>query len=128
MKILIVAATWEEIKPLEKYLQQQDELKTFRDHAIELCVTGIGSTFTAFQLGKILPQVNWDCAINLGVCGAFNKEFKIGTAVNVVEDSFADLGAEDGKNFLDAFQLGLIEKNSFPFSNGVLKNPLPEKD
>ena len=123
MNLLIVAATWNEIKPLEKFLQGMDEEGKLRDHSAEICVTGVGGVQTAFHLGKILPRGNWDLAIQLGICGSFKKELQIGTTVNVVEESFADLGAEDGDIFLDAFQIGLLDANKFPFENGKLPSP-----
>jgi hypothetical protein len=59
MKLLIVAATWNEIRPLEAYLLQRDHQKAFSQHAVEILVTGPGSTLTAFHLGKMLPIDNW---------------------------------------------------------------------
>ena len=86
MNLVIVTATWDEIKPLEKFLQEMDAEGKLHDHAVEICVTGIGGTQTAFQLGKILSTGRWDLAIQLGICGSFKKEFAIGTTVNVVEE------------------------------------------
>ena len=122
MNLLITAATWNEIKPLEKSLQEADAVGKLHDHSIEICVTGIGGIQTAYHLGKILSTGKWDLAIQLGICGSFKKEFPIGTTVNVVEEFFADLGAEDGENFLDAFEMGLLDLNKFPFENGKMKN------
>src|SRR5437763_138296 len=122
MNLLLTAATWNEIKPLEKYLQQLDSEGKLRDHAIEICVTGVGGVQTAFSLGKILSIGKWDLAIQVGICGTFKKEFPIGTTVNIVEECFADLGAEDGEIFLDVFQIGLLDENKFPFENGRMKN------
>src|SRR6185295_3957702 len=122
MNLLLVAATWDEIKPLENFLQEMDAEGKFHDHAVEICVTGIGGVQTAFHLGKILSTGKWDLAIQLGICGSFRKEFPIGTTVNVAEECFADFGVEDGEIFLDAFEIGLLEANKFPFENGVMKN------
>ena len=126
MKILVVAATWNEIKPLEQYLLKKDEEKYFREHAIELLVTGAGSVFTAFHLARLLPLDNWDLAINAGVCGSFDKDLTPGAVVNVTSDCFADLGAEDNQVFLDSFELGLMDKNAFPFRDGTI-TPLNEQ-
>jgi futalosine hydrolase len=122
MKLLITAATWNEIKPLEEYLLRADDDGKLLSHCIEISVTGIGGVQTAFHLGKTLGPGNWDFAMQLGICGSFKKNLPIGTTVNVVEDCFADLGAEDGENFLDAFQIELLDANKFPFTNGKLEN------
>jgi futalosine hydrolase len=127
MKILIVAATWNEIKPLEQYLLRKDEQKAFSHHSIELLVTGPGSMLTGFRLGKMLPIDNWDLAINLGVCGSFNKDLIIGSTVNIIKDTLADLGAEDEYNFLNAFDLELLKADEFPFENGWIKSRHHEK-
>jgi futalosine hydrolase len=127
MKILVVAATWGEIKPLEQYLIAKDEEKRFLQHSIELMVTGPGSALTGFRLGKMLPIDNWDIAINLGICGSFNKSLTPGTSVNVVSDTMADLGAEDDYNFLNVFDLGLLKPDEFPFDKGWMTNPYKGK-
>ena len=122
MNLLITAATWNEIKPLEDFLQKLDQAGGLRKHAVEICVAGVGGAQTAFHLGKILSSGKWDLAIQLGICGSFKKELPIGTTVNVVEECFADLGAEDDQTFLDVFQLELLDSNKFPFENGKLLN------
>ena len=125
MNLLITSATWNEIKPLEDFLLKLDEAGRLREHAVEICITGVGGAQTAFHLGKILLTGKWDLAIQLGICGSFKKEFEIGHTVNVVEECFADLGAEDDKTFLDVFQIGLLDADKFPFENGKLLNTTP---
>lgn len=122
MNLLITSATWNEIKPLEDFLQKLDEAGRLREHAVEICITGVGGAQTAFHLGKILSTGKWDLAIQFGICGSFKKELQIGSTVNVVEECFSDLGAEDGETFLDIFQIGLHDANKFPFDNGKLLN------
>src|SRR5262249_19560349 len=121
MNLLIVAATWNEVKPLEKFLQRLDEEGKLKTNSVEISITGVGGVQTAFNLGRILPAGNWDLVNQLGICGSFTKKFPIGTTVNVVEECFADLGAEDGKDFIDVFEIGLAEKNIFPFSKGKMQ-------
>ncbi len=127
MKLLIVAGTRKEIEPLEEYLLQEDKKRKFCNHAIELMITGPGSTFTAYHLGKTLPADNWDLAINFGICGSFKSELQIGTTVNVQMDIFGDLGAEDDNDFLDLFKLKLLGLNDFPFENGWISNWFKEE-
>jgi futalosine hydrolase len=122
MKILIVAATWMEIKPLEQFLLHADEKGTLQTHAVELMITGPGLVSTAFQLGKNLPIAEWDLAIDAGICGAFSTEMNLGSIVHVTEDRFGDLGAEDEDSFLDAFEINLLDENKFPFQKGWLPN------
>ena len=128
MKILIVAATKAEVGPLHKVLEsslQQDPLQTkffFRGIEIHLLITGAGMTSTAFLLGKTLSLYSYNFVLNLGLCGSFEKKFRIGDVLHVKEDCFSEMGAEDGEKFLSVFDLGLAENNGHPFTNGVLEN------
>jgi futalosine hydrolase len=95
----------------------------YMNHDIELLVTGIGSTATAWSLlnsfaknGK--PQV----VLNGGIAGSFRDEHKIGDVVLPVTDLFADLGIEDGYEFHTIYEAGLSGKDEFPFENGIIKS------
>ncbi len=122
MKLLIVAATWAEVKPVEEFLLKLDEEGKLRNHNIEVSISGIGGVATAFHLGRVLPLSEKDMVINAGICGSFKKDIPIGSVLNVTEDCFADVGAEDGEEFLDAFEMRLLDADQFPFTHGVLKN------
>lgn len=122
MKILITSPTHEEISPLDRILEEQEATGALRNHLINLAVTGVGSTITAYHLTKLVAPANWDLVLQLGICGSFDTALKNGTVVNVTEERFADWGAEDDENFLDAFELGLMAPDAFPFVNGSLRN------
>ena len=100
MKILIVSATEFEIAPM---LEHMDNIHraggpiincTYKNLEIDLLVTGVGMVSTAYYSGKILND-SYDVAFNVGICGSFNSNLEIGTVVNVYEDCFSELGAED---------------------------------
>src|ERR1043165_8406077 len=104
MKILIVSATRYESAPIMEQLKDlrhdgRVSTGTYNDHELHFLVTGVGMTATAYYTGKILND-SYDLAINAGVCGSFNRNLEIGTVVNVYEDQFSELGAEDGDSFL----------------------------
>ena len=125
MKILLVSATKFEIAPLLKNfkkIRSEKNLSTFRfgKHTIDVLLTGVGMTASAFHLGKILSN-KYDLAINAGVAGSFKKNIPPGTVVNVVSDRFADLGAEDGNRFLTLKEMGLEEVTSFKSQVSSLK-------
>src|SRR5689334_17869328 len=98
MHILLVAATKEEIPNIEI---QSPNLE------VESLITGVGMTATAYALTKALCKKKYDYAINIGLAGSFHDEIKIGDVVAVVSDMFADLGAEDGEEYLSVFEMGL---------------------
>jgi len=63
---------------------------------------------TAFALGKHLSP-RYDLVLNLGIAGCFDRKIELGSLVNITDDTFAELGAEDGENFLTITDLGFGE-------------------
>lgn len=126
--ILIVAATYSEIKFLEKYnLKISDSRSnlfsfTVNSATFDVIITGVGMVATTYNLTQQLSKLNYDLCLNVGIAGAFDKTIRLGETVNIITDCFADLGAEDEDNFLSVFDLGLINENEFPFENGLLRN------
>ena len=93
-------------------------------HQLDVLITGAGMVSTTFYLSRVLAQEKYDLAINAGICGAFDISL-IGKTTNINADCFADLGAEEGPAFLDIFQIGLLDQNEFPFTNGWLETNYP---
>ncbi len=128
MKILIVAATWMEVRLLADELvfleESNHNLKKYRykNTEIELLISGIGTTFTTFHLTNALVNQKYGLVINMGIAGSFTRDLKIGQVVNVISEEFADLGIEDQSEFLTLFDSGYLKTDEFPFENGVLKN------
>lgn len=127
MKLLIVAATSFEIEPLLDSLTFNKKIKDnlsvyfFENLQLDILITGVGMVATAFELGKIISQ-RYDFALNLGIAGSFPNKFNIGEVINVNNDAFIELGAENNEDFLTIFDLGLIKPDTFPFNNSLLKN------
>jgi len=127
MKILIVSATWLEVKLLTDELEFIDQtthlLKKYRLHEIEIdiLITGIGTTFAAFHLTNALRDEQYQFGINIGIAGSLTDELAIGEVVLVVADEFADLGIEKENEFLTLFESGFMDANDFPFEQGMLK-------
>ncbi len=128
MRILLVAATFFEIRPFVEKLpllnKMSEQLSHYRHKNIDIdvLITGVGMIPTAYLLGKQLTLQQYDLAINAGIAGTFNRSLPLGSVVNVVEDCVAELGAEDGDNFLSMFDLGLIDPDVHPYQHGVLIN------
>lgn len=132
MKLLVVAATCPEIKPLLLSLGQ-NEVKEFcmkaisyHQLSIDILITGVGLMHTAYFMGKVLANNTYNLALQFGIAGSFRKEIALGAAVNVVEEVVADLGAEDKENFLDATELHLLPPDQFPYHAGRLRNETPD--
>lgn len=127
MKILIVAATWMEVKllvdELEKVGEKSHLLKEYKlsEIEIDILIAGIGTTFTSFHLTNTLQEKQYQWVINIGIAGSLSHHLKIGEVVNVVTEQFGDLGIEKSDEFLTLFESGFMDANEFPFENGILK-------
>jgi futalosine hydrolase len=116
--LLIVSATLGEVLPL---------YDSYRLHpSVSFLFTGVGMTNTAYHLGKSLALRRPDFCINLGIAGSFDWEKELGTVVEVVEDSFSELGAEDHEAFLDMEALGFpVSKSPTHTHYNTFYNPHP---
>lgn len=127
MNILIVAATWMEVKLLADefvFLGEKSHLLKhyeFGGTKIDILITGIGTTFTTFHLTDTLKENKYQLVLNIGISGSLTPELNIGEIVNVVSEEFADLGIEKKDEFLTLFESGFMESNDFPFESGVIK-------
>ena len=127
MRLLLVSATVFEIAPFLKEINASAEdtilsTHTYNQHQIDVLLTGVGTTHTAFYLGKHLTN-KYDVVINAGICGSFNYTLAIGDVVRIDTDCFADLGAEDDEAFLSLEELKLpgtyYVKNENSFSHAA---------
>tara|TARA_B100001093_G_C26819797_1_gene1011393 strand:+ start:1155 stop:1826 length:672 start_codon:yes stop_codon:yes gene_type:complete len=128
MKILIVSATYKEISPLfeeqslTKNVSKHYYSTRFLSNHIDVLITGVGMVATSFYLTKTLSINTYDRIINVGIAGAFNKSFVMGSVYEVVKDQFSEIGAENGSEFLSHLDIGFSEFNEFPFESGFLLN------
>ncbi|RYY31253.1 MAG: futalosine hydrolase, partial [Sphingobacteriaceae bacterium] len=121
MRILIVAATPPEIEGIISDFGFQiydcdqganisaDKKETLDKLSIHTLITGAGMVATAFALGNHLATNKYDLAINLGICGSFNRDIQLGEVLEITHDTFAELGAEDGDEFITIDTLGFGE-------------------
>jgi futalosine hydrolase len=92
MKILIVAATWMEVKLIADELELIEKIddKINRYHYagndIDILIAGIGITATTFHLTSILHKNSYELALNAGIAGSWNKNLKIWEIVNVISE------------------------------------------
>jgi futalosine hydrolase len=128
MKIIIVAATQLEIEPFLQTLGKPDSFVDSLFHfqkkscVIDLLVTGVGMVATAYQLGRLFAAVKYDFAINAGICGSFNRNITVGEVVNVITDSFGDMGAEDNDSWIPLPDLKLLNADKELFTSIEIDN------
>lgn len=140
MRILVVAATEEEVSSLisefgisifrdnllfngaqegfavsdlEKTEYQKAECQLLTANC-QLLITGVGMVATAFALGKHLSSNKYDLVVNLGIAGSFDRDIALGDVLEITEDTFAELGAEDDAEFLPIDTMGFGEATFYP--------------
>lgn len=112
MKILVVAATHQEIAP---FIKLNDNIETL--------ICGVGIPSTVYHLTKKLLQQKYDWVIQAGIAGFFgNSKIKKGEVVLVEKDVFADIGVQEKGNLKTIFELGFGNENEYPFTKGWLIN------
>jgi futalosine hydrolase len=131
MRILVVAATSPEIDPFVTGLRYRSDgdsrvtTYTRAGHDVDVLTTGVGMVATAAWCSRVLARRKYDVALNLGVCGSFDRAFAPGSVVHVVTDRLSELGAEDDEAFLSVQELKLLGYDEFPFQAGRLRNVAP---
>ena len=131
MRILVVTATHFEIEPVIGRMRHVSDtgLRTtayrFREHDVDVLTSGVGMVATAAWCSRACAAEHYDLALNFGLCGSFDPSLTPATVVHVTSDRLAELGAEDGDDFISIHQLNLLGENEFPFEAGMLVNTAP---
>jgi futalosine hydrolase len=99
MLILIVAATKFEVEPLVNAFGSK----------VDVLITGAGMVPTAFAMARQLSSHTYDLVLNLGIAGSFDRNFHLGDVLEITEDAFAELGAQDDEAFIPIDTLGFGE-------------------
>ncbi|HEX3704041.1 MAG TPA: futalosine hydrolase [Vicinamibacterales bacterium] len=131
MTILVVAATPAEMAPVAAALgvatPRENGMNRYRcgAHTVDALTTGVGMVATAARCARILAQTRYGFALNIGVCGSFDRALAPGAVVHIVSDRIAELGAEDGDRFLTIQDMHLLGDDEPPFTGGALVNAVP---
>lgn len=129
MNALIIAATVKEIEPFIEYFRLKSvQMNLFsgkiKNYKVDCLITGIGMVATTYHLTKILDKRTYKILINAGIGGSYNENLKPGLVVEVLNEQFADFGIDDNGVFRAVFEEKFIERNDFPFKEGMLSNPV----
>lgn len=113
MNLLVVAATEAEITPALAHFNLNVN-RFIETGKFDVLITGVGMVATAFALGQKLDN-RYNLVLNVGIAGSFDRNIALGEVVNITQDTFAELGAEDHDNFITLPQLGFGENVFFSF-------------
>ena len=124
MNILLVVAT-------ELEIEQEifHRIKSSSKHQVNMLITGMGVPSTLYSLSKyVFLQKNEaspiDLVINIGIAGSFKNDLKNGDIIQIVEDTYADLGFEEQKEFKqisEIINVPLFYKNNYSFNFQIEK-------
>lgn len=133
MKILIVAATELEIRPLLTEINFKNSANSlsqgfmFKGHSLDVLITGIGMIAAAYRLGKALANQQYDLAFNLGLAGSFEDQangespaIAIGEVVHVTSDRLVELGIEQPGGFISFSELDFPPEGGCAFKSNEL--------
>jgi futalosine hydrolase len=120
MYILLAAATSFEIQPTIDQLK--DPSRSLNHLDTDILVTGIGAIPTVYSLMRQIGRRKPDVVIQGGIAGCFTPGH-IGDVLVVKEEALGDLGVKEDGQFRTIFDLNLADRNTPPFSDGLLVNP-----
>lgn len=120
MKIIVTAATeneWNFAK--ESILHSSHPMK---EH-IHFHISGVGMPATMFSIAQEIDLHKPTLVIQVGIAGCFNILENVDPTYLIKNEIFADVGVEENGEWKDLFDLGFMEKNTFPYTENKLENP-----
>jgi len=110
--LCIVVATPFECEHIVTHMENCTEHSPYRKDGflfgtpVSCIVTGIGMVNTAYVLAKELRNESFDRIINIGIGGSFDRSLPLGSVVEIIEDNYSEMGAEEGGVFLGLELIG----------------------
>ena len=120
MHLLLLSATDLEISETATWLNNHSlGLNALKP---KMLICGIGQLQTAYALQNRIRLERPGLVIQAGIGGATEKE-EIGKVYAIGSEQMADLGVMEKTGFTDIFEMGLENRDRFPFRDGKLDNP-----
>jgi futalosine hydrolase len=116
MHILLAAATSLEIQPASDFLE------TGGPHRVSSLITGVGSLPAGYSLMRQIDRDRPDLIIQAGIAGTFNRT-PPGAVLAIRDETLADLGVWEDRQFKSLFDLRLADPDQPPFTASRLVNP-----
>jgi futalosine hydrolase len=91
---------------------------------VDVLITGVGLTAATYAITKQVISKRPYSIIQAGIGGCLNRELPLTKVVLVENESIADLGVQERGKFKSVFDLGLLDNDEFPWTNGRLSNNL----
>lgn len=130
MEILVIAGAFSAVQNFISQLVLVENLGknyarfSYQGRELDILISGTGGSVTSYYLTKSLKDKKYDVVIHLGRCFSLKDQPESGIVINLIDDYFGDLGFETEDSFSSVFDLGIRNKNEFPFTNEILENNL----
>jgi futalosine hydrolase len=89
----------------------------------KLLIAGIGTVPIIYNLTKHFASCRYDKVIHCGIAGSYFLPLQPGEVVQVVRDTFVDVGIDHGGIFRWIFHENLWNPDEKPFRNGWMEVP-----
>ena len=128
-KLTIVAATFNEIQPLQEYLQREAVRHSsthfqLGDIEIDILISGVGLLHATYSLMEYLTDHKPDAWIQIGIGGAFDTSLEMEQVYLIESETLVDFGAQDKDgSIINQFQLGWMTPDEYPYSDEKLQCP-----
>jgi futalosine hydrolase len=116
MNVLVIAATEKELTGIRKISFAHPSLM------VQTAISGVGLMPSTYAIMQLIMASKPDLIIQLGIAGSFNPSIALGSAVAVRKEILADMGVHEKDGYRDVFELGLAEKNTYPFEQAAIVN------
>lgn len=125
MSQLIVIPSLTEALPLIQsagFTQTEDPiLYQKEDSGWKLLIAGIGTVPVIYNLTKHFAANRYDKVIHCGIAGSYFLPLQPGEVVQVIRDTFVDVGIDHGGIFRWIFHENLWKPDEKPFRNGWME-------
>ena len=118
MRLLLCAATHFEIEATIVFINNHAEFK----NKIDVLTTGIGLTAATYQLTRKILSDRPRFVLQAGICGSLDSYLSLGGLVVVENETIGDMGVMEKEGFSSLFNLGHVQLNEAPWTNGKLSN------
>jgi futalosine hydrolase len=127
MSQLIVIPTLNEALPLIRTagFTQTADPKVYQKPGTgwNLLLAGVGTVPVMYNLTKHFASNRYDRVIHAGIAGSYFLPLQPGEVVQVIRDTFVDVGIDHGGIFRWIFHENLWNPNEKPFRNGWMEVP-----
>ncbi|MCX6223768.1 MAG: hypothetical protein NTV01_03310 [Bacteroidia bacterium] len=127
MSQLIVIPTLSEALPLIRsagFIQTADPIVYQKpDSRWKLLIAGIGTVPVIYNLTRHFAAGKYEQVVHCGIAGSYFLPLEPGEVVQVVRDTFVDVGIDHGGIFRWIFHENLWKPDEKPFRNGWMEVP-----